>query len=391
MNPGVVVALIVLASIVIIAVTVGVIIYFVGKARKKRAEEEAKNKKTYVYTPKPKKPQITEEERKEKKANAHNRKLLELSNLGKIESSKYKVESNGGDIEAVGIIYNKNSKSYLFNPNGLKLNVGDVVKVKDQNDNIRTVVVVIANQLFKDEDIVKPFKEILEVVYKADSSKVVVEEKKLEPVEEPKEEAKPEEINPEEEVQEEPVVEESEAIKPQEEEKVEEAQAEPRPEVKEEPQPEETQPVEEVKEEAKPEEEASPVEKEKPAEPVQEEPQEEDKPEESEADEEAEDDDSDDDSDEEESPKEETQSQSNASSEVEYDEATKQYKITKIKKTYLPVHVVIEKNSMALCECVLTISKNQIIHYIKTFDEVTMKKVDGALSISLGFKGGNNN
>ncbi|MBQ9519948.1 MAG: hypothetical protein IJR67_00535 [Acholeplasmatales bacterium] len=334
MNPGVVVALIVLASIVIIAVTVGVIIYFVGKARKKRAEEEAKNKKTYVYTPKPKKPQITEEERKEKKANAHNRKLLELSNLGKIESSKYKVESNGGDIEAVGIIYNKNSKSYLFNPNGLKLNVGDVVKVKDQNDNIRTVVVVIANQLFKDEDIVKPFKEILEVVYKADSSKVVVEEKKLEPVEEPKEEAKPEEINPEEEVQEEPVVEESEAIKPQEEEKVEEAQAEPRPEVKEEPQPEETQPVEEVKEEAKPEEEASPVEKEKPAEPVQEEPQEEDKPEESEADEEAEDDDSDDDSDEEESPKEETQSQSNASSEVEYDEATKQYKITKIKKTY---------------------------------------------------------
>ena len=64
---------------------------------------------------------------------------------------------------------------------------------------------------------------------------------------------------------------------------------------------------------------------------------------------------------------------------------------TKIKKTYLPVHVVIESNSMALCECVLTISKNQIIHYIKTFDEVTMKKVDGALSISLGFKGGNKN
>lgn len=297
MNPGVVVALIVLASIVVIGVTAGVIIYFVGKARKKRAEEEAKNKKTYVYTPKPKKPQITEEERKEKKANAHNRKLLELSNLGKIESSKYKVESDGGDIEAVGIIYNKNSKSYLFNPNGLKLNVGDVVKVKDQNDNIRTVVVVIANQLFKDEDIVKPFKEILEVVYKADSSKVVVEEKKPEPVEEPKEEAPVDAIKPEEEVQEEPVVEETKDEEPQEEEKVEEAQAESQPEVKEEP-------------------------------------QEEAKPEELEADEEALDDDSDDDSDEEESPKEETQSQADASSEVEYDEATKQYKITKIKKTY---------------------------------------------------------
>lgn len=38
---------------------------------------------------------------------------------------------------------------------------------------------------------------------------------------------------------------------------------------------------------------------------------------------------------------------------------------------------------MALCECVLTISKEQIISYIKTLDEKTMKLIDRALSISL--------
>ncbi|MBQ9854094.1 MAG: type II toxin-antitoxin system PemK/MazF family toxin, partial [Bacilli bacterium] len=41
------------------------------------------------------------------------------------------------------------------------------------------------------------------------------------------------------------------------------------------------------------------------------------------------------------------------------------------------------KNQMALCECILTISKEQIISYIKTLDEKTMKLIDRALSISL--------
>ena len=49
----------------------------------------------------------------------------------------------------------------------------------------------------------------------------------------------------------------------------------------------------------------------------------------------------------------------------------------------MPVHVVITPYQMALCECILTISKKQIISYIKTLDEKTMKKVDEALSVSL--------
>lgn len=56
---------------------------------------------------------------------------------------------------------------------------------------------------------------------------------------------------------------------------------------------------------------------------------------------------------------------------------------TKIKKTNMPVHVIITPYQMALCECILTISKKQILSYIKSLDEKTMKKVDEALSISL--------
>ena len=59
---------------------------------------------------------------------------------------------------------------------------------------------------------------------------------------------------------------------------------------------------------------------------------------------------------------------------------------SKIKKTYLPVHVVIGHKTMALCECVFTISKDQILNYIKSFDKRTMKQIDEALSISLGFR-----
>ena len=39
---------------------------------------------------------------------------------------------------------------------------------------------------------------------------------------------------------------------------------------------------------------------------------------------------------------------------------------------------------MALCECILTISKNQVINYIETLNSSAMKLIDGALIASLG-------
>ena len=63
---------------------------------------------------------------------------------------------------------------------------------------------------------------------------------------------------------------------------------------------------------------------------------------------------------------------------------------TKIKKTYMPVHVVIEKDvcfnkdkEMILCECILTISKDQIINHLRDFNEDIMQRVDKALEVSL--------
>lgn len=57
----------------------------------------------------------------------------------------------------------------------------------------------------------------------------------------------------------------------------------------------------------------------------------------------------------------------------------------------MPVHVVVEKGSysnkdreMVLCECILTVSKDQIINHLRTFDEDTMQKIDKALEVSLG-------
>ena len=56
---------------------------------------------------------------------------------------------------------------------------------------------------------------------------------------------------------------------------------------------------------------------------------------------------------------------------------------SKHKKLEMPVHVLIDKRNMALCECILTIPKKQTISYLRTLDSYTMKLIDVALSISL--------
>lgn len=67
---------------------------------------------------------------------------------------------------------------------------------------------------------------------------------------------------------------------------------------------------------------------------------------------------------------------------------------SKIKKTNMPVHVVVEKGisphksyEMILCESIITISKDQIKNYLRTVDDSVIKKVDEALEVSLGIKG----
>lgn len=64
---------------------------------------------------------------------------------------------------------------------------------------------------------------------------------------------------------------------------------------------------------------------------------------------------------------------------------------SKIKKTNMPVHVVVEKGvsshksyEMILCESIITISKDQIKNYLRTVNDSVIRKVDEALAVSLG-------
>ncbi len=264
------------------------------KMEKKKASEPVEQK---VVVKKEEKPTLTKEEKEEIKKNKHQSKLVRLSNMGKEASLNVNVEEDQNGRLAVGIIYNEKSKVYMFGPKDFELNVGDVVTVKDASDVLRTVPVVMPNKMIPNSLIVEPFKDIEDVLYRADGKMPEKkEEKALEPVEEVKEEPVQEEAPVEEPVQEEA---------PAEEPVQEEAPAE-------EPAQEEA-PVEE------------PVQEETPAEePAQEEP----------AEEESDDEEDEDGSDDEDEAKPQTEEVVDKDTTVEFDVVNKKYKITKIKRTY---------------------------------------------------------
>ena len=147
--------------------------------------------------------------------------------MGKEVSLNVNVEEDKSGRLAVGIVYNEKSKVYMFGPKDFNLNVGDVVTVKDASDVLRTVPVVMPNKMISNSLIVEPFKDIEDVLYRADGT---MPQKKEEPAPEPVEEVKEEVVEEtpveepvqeeapvEEPVQEEPVQEEAPAEEPVEE------------------------------------------------------------------------------------------------------------------------------------------------------------------------------
>ncbi len=308
---------IIIISVILSIGLIAAIVFLVLKQRSVYKTDDKENKKKEEPKPivkkeKPVKVELTKEQKEEKKQKEYTSKTKKLSNLGLEKANQFKLEEDSNGVEVVGIIYNEKSKVYLFGPNGNNLNAGDVVVVLDQSNTKRTVPVVVPNKKVSEELIIQPFKDILEVVYQTNEKPAlapVVEEKEEEPVEEVKEEEPVVEETPEEEAP-------AEEEKPQEEAPVEEQPAE---EVKEEPVEEEV--VEEKQEESQPEPEPEPEPEVVPEpEPEAEEESEEDEAEEAEA---------------EEAEEEKSDSQPAAGSvSVEYDEATKQYKVIKIKRTY---------------------------------------------------------
>ena len=208
------VALIII-GIAALVLACGGIFFFVKKTKAVRKNEEEESdttsKKKMGENTKPSKPEVkekpvkvekTEAEKEEIKKKEVTRRIQRLSELGLNRSKDVNVNEVENGTEAIGIVYNEKSKVYMFNPVGNKLNPGDVVTVLDQSDTKRTVPVVLGNTFLADSDIVKPFKDILDIIYQTNETapaKVVHEEKPVEPVEEVKEETP--------EVLEEPVIE----------------------------------------------------------------------------------------------------------------------------------------------------------------------------------------
>ena len=77
--------------------------------------------------------------------------------MGIAKASEVSVNEDSNGTLVVGIVFNEKSKVYLFNPKDFKLNIGDVVVVKDLSDTRRTVPVVLGNTYVRSEDIVQPY------------------------------------------------------------------------------------------------------------------------------------------------------------------------------------------------------------------------------------------
>lgn len=167
------VAVLVVIGVVIIVSTVAIFIVNYYNKNKKKEEEKTPEK------PKPVKEapvKLTSEEKqaiKEEKAKAReenekheaNRRVKALSELAIERRNDYFVAEDPNGVEAVGIIFNKKSKVYMFGPKGYKLNVGDVVIVKDLSGIDRQVPVVVPNRMVNEADLVQPFKDIEDIVY----------------------------------------------------------------------------------------------------------------------------------------------------------------------------------------------------------------------------------
>ena len=181
--------LIIIGVVALIAAGLG-IFFFLKKTKDVRKgtekETETKTKKMGENTKpskpefkeKEEKPTLTLEEKEEKKKKEASRHIQKISQMGIAKASEVSVNEDSNGTLVVGIVFNEKSKVYLFNPKDFKLNIGDVVVVKDLSDTRRTVPVVLGNTYVRSEDIVQPFKDVEEIVYQVGSPVEVVKKPK---------------------------------------------------------------------------------------------------------------------------------------------------------------------------------------------------------------------
>lgn len=187
-NSTLVAVLVSIGVVLLVAVVVSFIVMMLKKNNKSEKDVKKENKVEAPAKPvkTPEEIQKEKEERlqkrEENKKNEATSKIRRTSELGIERSPECFIKEDPNGIEAVGIIFNKNSKTYMFGPKGNKLNIGDVVIVKDLSGNDRMVPIVVPNRMVNENDLVKPFKDIESVVYQTEKH---VEYTATEPVEEP--------------------------------------------------------------------------------------------------------------------------------------------------------------------------------------------------------------
>ena len=91
----------------------------------------------------------------------------EFTKLAFAEYHKFNLEEDPNGIEVIGVIFDKKSKLYLFDPKGEKFKVGDVVEIRNYQDILRKVAVVVPNIKVSESRIQKPFRPIENVVLRA--------------------------------------------------------------------------------------------------------------------------------------------------------------------------------------------------------------------------------
>ena len=91
----------------------------------------------------------------------------EFTKLAFAEYHKFNLEEDPNGIEVIGVIFDKKSKLYLFDPKGEKFKVGDVVEIRNYQDILRKVAVVVPNIKVSEDRIQKPFRPIENVILRA--------------------------------------------------------------------------------------------------------------------------------------------------------------------------------------------------------------------------------
>ncbi len=151
-------------TIGLLVVAAALVIYLIVAKKKEKQQEAVKQEEIKAKEEKAKEEAIAQEDRNQ-------REYKRLSEMGIKVSEKVNIPPVENGRVAIGIIQNKKGKVYLFGPKDEQLNIGDVVEIKDLGDELKAVPVVVPNQMFANDRIVEPFRDIERVLYRADANK----------------------------------------------------------------------------------------------------------------------------------------------------------------------------------------------------------------------------